>query len=341
MKAKDGLELVQYEYDFIQSLFLNNEEELTREERMYQHYFAPFADKYFSPQNSICMLGGLNKKFLKLKKVWTLRDGLVPINIFFMLNEPTTDHPRLYIHKDLWFIVPVAWQKHVRFFDIDTDCRFSKNKLPKKIIIMGLANSTLADPEEFDDALNLLVEKIGEKNLKDIEVQAYIPTRGTDLLGGWQKENTFVYARSLFEKIKIDIEFPEWVILREQATHSDTMYYEINRGHFIKDSYSMHHFLSKGAGLLEAGSPNDKIPFVQESKVPLSQFHWMNTYSLDFSQCQKYQDPFSSEYFHYFKKIALKGSESKSLSKHWESWMATYLKQYFSTAGFKSNASAE
>lgn len=108
---------------------------------------------------------------------------------------------------------------------------------------------------------------------------------------------------------------------------NDTLFYEINRGHFIKDSFPLHLFLSRGAGLLETEPTVG--PFQESGKVKLSLYHHMTIYKLDESNCEKYIDPLSDDLLPYLKKMIAKGTSPRNINNTWEKWFATYIKKYY------------
>lgn len=331
MEVKNSPELVQWSYDFIQSFYLNTNEGQSDTERLYHNYLSPFGEKYYSHLNPFLIFGGASLEQLLKKDIWMLRDGLIPLS-FFLKNasESLMEGNRKFIlHKDFWFLVPKEWQKNVLFYDIKSNTEFGSKNPPKKIVLLGLANETLADPEEFKHALMTLGKTYSAKEFADIEVSAYFPNKRTDLWGRWQDENIFKYAKAIFQNIKIEVDFPEWDVFTTTMDYQDTLFYEINSGVIIKDTYTQQLFLSRGAGLLKNESDIEQAGFKLIKKHPLSLYHYANLYEFDFSKAPSFSDPLDSELMPYFKRILEKGSTPRVFSERWEKWYGTFVKKHY------------
>lgn len=320
-------EIVQWSYDFIQNYYLNNTETITDQERTYLSYLSPFAEKYFGPTNPALLFGGVDVAQLMKKNLWTIRDGLIPLSMFFRDNTLKPEKVKLMIHKDLWFIVPEEWRESVTYYDIVANTTYSQKNPPQRLIIMGSPNETLADPDEFAEDIEFIAKSLGKKNIDGMEIIGYFPNKRTDLWGRWQDENIFGYAKILFKEFKLDIKFPEWQILKNEINLKNSMYCEINRGHFIKDTFPLHLFLSRGAGLLK--TEVEKEPLVEVNSIPLSLYHRMKIYKLDEKNCPKYIDPLSDQQLPYLRKIIEKGTNPRNIGAGWEKWYGTYIKRYY------------
>ena len=320
-------ESIQWSYDFIRNFYLSNVETISEREKIYLNYLHPFSEKYYGPTNPVLLLGGADIEQLMKKDVWTIRDGIIPLSVFFAENTLNEKKLQLMIHKDLWFMVPEKWRTNVSFYEITAEMKFSKANLPKRIIIMGSPNDTLADNDEFEEDIELLSTTLGKSNIEKMEVVGYFPNKRTDLWGKWQDENIFKYSKKLFNSLKMDIKFPEWQLLKSEMNCKNTLYYEVNRGHFIKDSYPLHLFLSRGAGLLE--DINRKGPLIETGKVKLSLYHNMVTYKLDEANCGKYVDPLSDELMPYFRKIIERGTNPRNVGASWEAWFGSFIKKHY------------
>jgi hypothetical protein len=325
--------IVQWSYDFIKSFYLNNNETMSETEKAYYHYLSPYSGKYFSVLNPFLIFGGANVSLLYKKKSWFIRDGLIPLSFFF--KDAPSDLLELervfYIHKDYWFLVPLEWRPFVKFYDFQTKKKYKRGVLPQKIVICGMANDTLSDPNEFIEEIEKLAKIYTLKELEKIEIIGYFPNKRTDLWGRWQDENIFKYAQVLFKKLKIDISFPEWEIILSTSTFENTLYFEINKGTIIKDSFVQQMMFSKGAGQLEE-EPNETF-FTLKDSIPLSMYHSVNIYDCDYSLVKKINDPLKDEMFPYFKKIIEKGSSQRIISEGWEKWYGSYIKKNYKSHG--------
>ncbi len=329
MKIKEPNEIIQWSYDFIQSFYLNNSETQTDTERMYAHYLAPFAEKYYSPLNPFLIFGGADISHLMKKDVWLLRDGLIPLSFFFK-DAPLDlmDGQRKFlVHKDFWFLIPPEWQKSVLFYDMIPSTFFGNGIVPEKMVLTGIANDTLADIDEFVQAITDLAAAFTEKEIKSMQIIAYFPNKRADLWGKWQDENIFKYAKLIFKNLKLDIEFPEWDILQSSMDYQNTLYYEINSGAIVKDTSVQQMFLSRGAGLLK--KKNETTSFKMIKKHQISLYHNVEIYEFDFKNSLPYENPLKDDLMPYFKKIIEKGTAPRVLSEGWEKWYGTYIKKYY------------
>lgn len=333
-KNIESNEAVQWSYDFIQSFYLNNNESRTDKEMLYSHYLAPFGDKYFSPLNPFLLFGGVNLELLLKKDIWLLRDGLIPLSFFFKeasLDLQVTSR-KFIIHKDFWFLVPEAWQKHVLFYEIKSKKTYGKGVVPEKMVLMGIANETMADSDEFVSLITELSENFTEKELAKMQITAYFPNKRSDLWGKWQDDNIFKYAKVMFEKLKMDIQFPEWDILKSTMDYQNTLYFEVNSGAIVKDTATTHMFLSRGAGLLNnSEGPNKDFKLVRT--LPLSLYHEVHVSEFDFKKAKKYENPLNDGLMPYFKKIIEKGTNPRSFGEGWEKWYGSYIKKHYKNHG--------
>lgn len=322
-------ELIQWSYDIVQNAYLNKQEDIGSQENHYLGNFVPFSLSYIGQTNPSLIFGGHSVTNLPNKGIITVRDGLIPLTIFFRDIDPAAVKGDVLIHKDLWYAVPEKWQKKVKFYEIEADTYYHSGNLPKKIFISGILNSSLADPEELDEMIKHLLDTIGKDNLKDIQIMAYFPNKPNDMWGNWQEENVLRYTQSIFSRLKFDIYMPEWRLIQAENDFKDCLYYEVNAGTFIKDSYLLHFTLSRGAGLLKPESKKIDSAFTFKSETRLSLYHKMKVYEFDFSQVDAYRDPFSAENFHYFRKLIEASNQHKKINYKWERWFATYLKKFF------------
>jgi len=315
---------VQWAFDFIESYYLNNLEKLTELELVYLDYLSPFSKSYFGPTCPILLLSGIDLEKLEKKDYWTIRDGLIPLYFFFKENEPL-EGQKILVDSDFLFLVPNKWKKNVLFYKIEADNLFSKNNLPKEIILFGLPNETLTSFDEFEEQLKAISNYLGKENIEKINITAYLPNKRADLWGTWTDENFFKYGKVLFKELKIDIAFPELLAINAKSSYKDTLYVELNAKHFIADTFPMHMVLSKGGGLLE-GRKLSSI-FKPKQKLKLSLHHSIAIYEVAENDYPDWSDPFLDSDLDYYKKILSSGVRSKNLTKQWEAWMSSYLKK--------------
>lgn len=329
MSKKKEFEYVQWGYDLVQNAYLNRSEEMTSQDDLYLNYLAPFSLEVFGPTNPILMFGGHAIKEIIDRPYWTIRDGIIPLSIFFKEISPAVITGEVYIHKDLWHVVPGNWRHKVKFFSIEADQIYDKNNLPEKIFVTGILNSTLADPDEFNESLKYLADTLGKENLEKIEIFAYFPDKRNDLWGSWEEENVLKYSKAIFENLKIDIKVPEWKLLYSEVNYKNCLYFEVNNGLFIKDSFLEHFVLSRGGGSVRKPLRSIDENFKKTSEARLSIYHRICIYELDFATMDRYSNPFESENFVYFRKMIESSNKSKKVNFHWEKWYATYLKKFY------------
>ena len=316
---------VQWGFELIKNSYLNKKQHSDSKDELYLHYLSPFSQEFFGSHSPVLLFGGHDFKEVEKNKTVSLRDGLIPLYIFFETFKAKDFSCELMIHKDFWFIVPDDWREKVRFYNVRSKNEYSKSNLPSKIIVTGILNSTFVDPDEFGESLDHLANTLGRENLKNIEVISYFPDKRNDLWGSWEEDNILRYSKMIFEKLKLDIKTPTWRDLTNELEFLDCLYYEVNAGLFIKDSFVQFKTLSKGAGLLQQNS--EVGPFKKVGEIPASLYHTYDIYKLDVDKVGKYSAPFSREKIPYFKRIAENDFNGVRINMYWEQWFASYLKK--------------
>lgn len=319
-------EPIQWMYDHIKNSEAKHVQAKVKKSRSYHHYLKPFSHKYYSPHNATLLLDGRIPNKLIDKPICTLRDGMIPLCIFLAENLPNKFSGKVAINKNLWFLVPELWREKILFYEIKSDIEFDRLRLPKKIFITGLLNSSLADPEEFAQDLIALNNTLGKENIETMEVMAFLPNKKTNLWGNWKEDNLIKLSNSLFQNLKKDIHFPDWQSLQIEANFKDCLYFEMNRAYFIQDTFTKHFALSRGAGLLTSKTVDVPGELIKTHRLSL--YHSVDIYQPDYVRMPDYVNPFNCEYFEYFKNMCETNKKSK-ISTSWESWFAYYLKRYY------------
>ncbi len=322
-------EIVQWSYDLVQNAYLVKPDDADNHHDIYLNYLFPFCNNYYGPTNPLVIFGGHSVKDLPERPYITVRDGIVPLCILFRDIKPSAIKGHLFIHRDLWFTVPEDWREKVKFFDVEATTVYDSKNLPKRIFIAGTLNSTLADPEEFEGLVKNLCDGLGKENIKNIDIMAFFPNKRTDLWGAWEEENVLNYSRAIFEHLKVEIKTPEWPVIHSENNFKDCLYYEVNAGTLVKDSYLSHFTLSRGAGLLRRTPDPIDAHFRLTSTVGLSLYHRMNLYEIDYEKVTLYCDPLMGDNFRYYKKLIEAANHKKKFNFKWEKWLATYLKRFF------------
>ncbi|MFA6237018.1 MAG: glycosyltransferase family 4 protein [Bacteriovorax sp.] len=320
-------ETIQWAYDFIRSSEIDYVSETRKKSKSYHVYLSPFSRKYYSTMAPALVFNGKLSSKLFDKNIVTLRDGIVPLSLFFEDQSPAKFSGNIAIHKDLWFLVPKIWQDKTYFYEIKGEVSFSKTQLPEKIFLAGTLNSTFADPQEFELALLQLQKTLGKENIQKMDILAFFPlNKKVNLWGKWQDDELLKITRHLYDNLKINIKFSDWQSIRSETNFRNTLYYEINSGYFIKDTYTRHFALSRGAGELAQTSTLASLEQIKIQKLSL--YHSMNVYKPDFSKLPAYVNPLDNDYHDLFKSIYM-SNKAPGLSTSWDSCFTSYLKKYF------------
>lgn len=301
-----------------------NQSELT-----YFHYLTPFSNPYFGPLNPVLLFCGHSKTTFNDKSHVMLRDGLIPLTYFFNESDPEDFECVFYIPAEFWFIVPKNWRSKVKFFKVKANTVYHQGNLPKKIILMGTLNSTFADGDEFaEDIRNLAATLGGKDNLKNIDIAAYFSFKRNDLWGRWDDENILEYSKVLFNELKMDIKFPPLENIMSESGFRDVLYYEVNRGYFIGQSFMTQHMLGRGAGLLKNDSEIEKL--IPEKSINLSLHHKLETYRYndDSLSGKDYIDPFKDSVYYSYRKFFDTVMKTHQ-GNHWDGWFSSYIKSYY------------
>lgn len=316
--------IVQWGFDLVRNSYLNRDKEIEEKNELYLNYLAPFSMEFFSGNHPILLFGGHDFAEVTKKGNITIRDGLIPLSLFFQNTKPEEIDGILYVHCDFWFVVPEEWRPKIKYYRIKAKQVYNGDKTPKKILVTGLLNSTLADPVEFDSMLKHLKESIGSEKIGQAEILAFFPEKRTDLWGSWEEDNILRFSKSIFNNLGLNVATPAWKDLATETDFNDYLYYEINSGLFIKDSYVQHRILSRGGGLLEEKSSDF---FRKSGEVKASLYHSYELFELNHESIKLASSPFPTEKIPYFKRIAEHEFNSVKLNFDWEKWYAYYIKK--------------
>ncbi len=320
-------EIVQWMYDYIRNSDVDLVTERRAEKRSYHDYLRPFSKRYYSPANAALLFDGRITNKLREKKLCLLRDGLIPLCLFFREHSPSQFTGHIAVSSQLWYMIPDQWREKVLFYETEAQNEFSRVKVPSKLFITGMLNSTLCDQEEFENHLKYLAETIGKENLSHMEILAYFPNKKKNLWGKWSEETLLKYSNLLYQYLGNKIHFSLWEDLQTETNFHDCLYYECNSGHFIQDSYLKHFVLSRGGTLLHPLQKEISGEIVHS--YPLSLYHSVIISRPDFSKLPAYKNPFSSEFLEAYKNMYGSNTKSSEASTSWDSWFASYLKKYY------------
>lgn len=320
---------VQWGYDLVKESYLKKSDELKKKDSLYQYHLLPFSKDFFSIKNSMLLFGGHEINLMPIGQEVLARDGLIPLSLFFKNVRAKDFHQILYIHKDFWFLVPEDWQRKVKFYELLSNTIHDLKNRPASIFITGMMNSSFADPDDFENEIQRLLKAIGSENINNMTVAAFLPSKGVELWGNWDDENILSISKKIFQEIKLNIETPSLNQILSTGSFKDTLYLEINKGLFIKDSFLEHYFLARGAGLLPKKVKDTDLYFRKIEELQCSLNHSYCFYELDYDAMVAIQDPMKTINFSYFKTAAEAASRKKVISYEWEKWYAAYIKRYY------------
>lgn len=321
---KDRTKVVNWTYDFI----LNSQQEtgmpVGRKIRPGHYYLRPFSNDYTGPHNPVLLGGYITKKLLN-KKMWSLRDGLIPLSFFF--REHTPEQDVFYaLETDFWYTVPEQWKKNVLFYQVKAEKNYSADNPPERILLAGMQDSVFADESEFYECLAELKSSLGEGNLAKAKITAIFPYKKNNLWGKRSDDETFSMAQSVLRHTGLNVDFVEWNDLKNEGDLKNCLYFELNKKYFIADSYLKYFALSKGAGLLKK---EPTLPLKEINSHRLSPHHSISLYAVDWSAMPAYNDPFQNKYFSYFEELCKGQLKTMRISPNWESWYPLYLKKFY------------
>ena len=323
----EKLEKIDWGRDFVSKAYLMRPQK-QNDLRAHQFYWQlnPFIKDFYNPINPVVLSVENNLEALFQKNILMVRDGLIPLTYFFKQTPVDPKIPILFIHKDFWFLVPDEWRSHVNYYSIESNYDFNVKNKYKRVLLTGLTNGVFVDEVEFNDDLDFLIETLGKENLKDIEFSVYLPMKGLDLWGNWGDENILKTMQTLFKKLGTNLSFPGLRDIQMELNFKDSVYFEFNRGHILKETFLKNLILSRGAHFLERKN-EDKF-FINKGKIQASLNHCINLYTLNAEKAAPYLDPTSSQYFNYFKDTLNEGAKGAQLHPDWDNWFATFLKRY-------------
>lgn len=321
---QDRTKVVNWTYDFI----LHSQQEtgmpVGRKIRPVHYYLRPFSNDYTGPHNPVLLGGYITKKLLN-KKMWSIRDGLVPLFFFFREHTPEEDVSYA-IESGFWYTVPDHWKKNVLLYQINADRTFSADNPPEKILLAGMQDSVFADENEIYECLAELKQALGEKQLRNAKITAIFPYKKNNLWGKKSDDETFTMAQRLLQHAGLNVDFTEWNDLKDEGDFKNCLYFEVNKKYFIADSFLKHFVLSKGAGVLKNEST---LPMKEVSSHRLSPHHSMTLYNVNWSALSDFIDPFQNNYFSYFQELCKGQLKTMRISPNWESWYPLYLKKFY------------
>lgn len=315
---------VNWTYDYILHSQMDPALPIGRKIRPNQYYLKPFSLEYVGPHNPVLLGGYITKKLLN-KKLWTMRDGLIPLSFFFKEHAPEqgVDYA---IPAEFWFAVPEHWRKNALLYETKAETTYSSANPPAKIFLTGMQDSVFADEQELTDALTKLQNELGAENLQKAKITALFPYKQNNLWGKRSDDETFSLAQKILECTGLKVAFTEWSELKNESDFKNCLYAELNEKYFVADSFVQQFALSRGAGLLKKTTD---LPLKEVHTFRLSPHHSICLSNVDWTKMPAYRDPFESPYLNYFQELIKGQVKSVRISPKWESWYPLYLKKYY------------
>jgi len=212
-----------------------------------------------------------------------LRDGLVPSLWFFENNPaPVNKKLKLFIHPDLAPYVPKTWRNNLGVYSIE---EIPNPSTPGKVLFTGVIHPGYCSLECIESNVKRLKQLAKQRNLDANSVDCFF-TLSYDIYN-FQPENDF--TPTFIEKLTrllhpLKANFISEDQFNSVSSFHDYFLFEANEGLLLKDSYTFHYPLSRGAKILETRGLKLKGEF-----IPLSLFHGVRLQNLLPSTNQKGQ----------------------------------------------------
>lgn len=321
--SKEHFKVVNWAYDYIVHSQQNAAMPVGKKIRPNHFYLQPFSNDYTGPHSPV-LLGGYITKKLQNKKLFSLRDGLIPLSFFFREHSPEPGIEYA-LSSDFWYVVPDHWRAHVLFFDINSTETYPEKTI-ERILIAGMQDSTFAELDEMHKLCEDIKKIVPADKRSSFKVSALLPFKKNNL---WGKKTELNSPAAIQELLSLfpQTQFCEWRNLKDESDFKNTLYIELNKKYFIADSSLLHFALSRGAILPKNEIPRD-CSLIQNHL--LSCYHSVSLYRPDWEKFPSYTDPFSQSYFHYFQELCRGQLKSIRISPQWESWYPLYLKKFYS-----------
>lgn len=233
----------------------------------FREFLSPDSDAYKAVINPVFSfdfeIG--SKDFISELKIFSLRDGVMPLMRFFAINPLPFEHvPFLVVDSSLSSLVPSEWREKVILRETFVEEKKSSNN--KVLLLIS------ADPLSLP--LNILeneIEKISEAISPSDKIQVFFSSMR--MRGEGEAINDHAWGYKCLHKIlgcfKENavqvISFPEYL----KEDYKETKFYFINPLKFyFSDSFLLHDLCSKGASPLYAQKVVD-----QKTQLKLSFHH--------------------------------------------------------------------
>ncbi len=316
---------IQWAYDFIENSYLAGPSEL-KKDLSYYYAMAPFSGPFYGPGNPILLFCGNSQLTFESPRTWLLRDGLIPLSLFFKETKPSAVEGRFLIPAHLFFLVPPAWRERVGFYEYRSRKVFSAAHPPKRVLLMGHTNDTMMDYEEYTGHLAHLkqvLEPFGE-----LPVSMLMVPKRSDMWGGWEDDQILRFTHALFKAFPERVSFPNWTQLENELNYEDTLYVEFNNYSLIYESRPRFLFLSRGA--FELPRPAVGPDFNEVARLPASLHHELVVYEGRPELFERYRDPNTDLAYVELRKAFVAAGKGRKIQHWWEAWFGRYLKTYYS-----------
>ena len=236
----------------------------------------PFCNNYYNQLNPILLGLVPNLESAVIPNPLMIRDGYKFLSKFLKEERSNTKFLKYFIHLDFQGHVPKHLQNKVQYFIVKSNQYFSKEDPPQNIFISYPAMNLSFDLSVLKERLDYLAQELGEELIKVVSVSAIIhlsPEKRPFMLPQFCEE-----MRKCFINPDLKIDFYSLENIQSRKLFKDTLYYEINDGGIIKETFVKEVLLSKGARILKP-SEIDNLNNKEERRIDLSLHHQLVIYN--------------------------------------------------------------
>lgn len=211
---------------------------------LYPHY-----QSYISPVNPIFVSEIPNLDILNSKKLWAIRDGLVPLLFFFTkFKTPKGLHSKILIDQELLDCVPEVWRPYVGSYYLQSK---DNSVEADKAFIYGVNSEVFMSKESVEKAL----EPFAKRKKPWKEVWIYLSTRQFTPL-----ENPRHHAQmflEIFERTGAKMKVVDLQEILGVQSWENWQLFELNKKTILADSWLSQAVISRGGQIPERKQPQN------------------------------------------------------------------------------------
>lgn len=234
-------------------------------------YILPNHYEYYSGLTSFFLYNIKDIESLNYFNSILVRDGSLTLIKFFHQNpHPKHIKTKLVIHKNLYYLIPLAWKNQTLLYE--TQSMTQEPKKPEAFFLFGNLDPFHCSKQYLEYKLKSILNKY---KIRENNCPIFVTLMANELNNERiiEKENKFLleFISKTANILGENITYKTWDELRDFDFHN-CLYFNLNQyDHLFSDSYVDYHFLSKGAYPIPR---TDHQPIQQ--KVELSPFHFIN-----------------------------------------------------------------